>query len=121
MKCYICDRSPQNSESGCGASKWVLKKANSFPNQIIPRTNPLIQMNDICYVPEWKGRYRRIYNTNDFALVEGIEPLCECAGWSITANYGSGLTRDFKHYVHPQQLIKILSINPWLNQVRGVI
>ncbi len=91
-----------------GLSKIAMAQLEKQPQKkLMKPTNTLIQINDICYVAGWKGRYRVIYNTNDFALVEGIEPLCECAGWSITPNYGSGLARNFKHYIHPQQLIKI--------------
>lgn len=63
-----------------------------------------IQANDIVIVVGWPGKYRVVYNTREFALVEGIDPSCVQSGWSNAPNYG--WCRDFKHYVHSSSLQK---------------
>ena len=61
-----------------------------------------IQTNDIVIVVGWPGKYRVVYNTREFALVEGLDTSCVQSGWSNAPNYG--WTRDFKHYVHLSNL-----------------
>ncbi|MGK7920327.1 MAG: hypothetical protein AB4080_10030 [Trichodesmium sp.] len=61
-----------------------------------------IQANDIVSVVGWPGKYRVVYNTREFALVEGIDTSCVQSGWSNAPNYG--WCRDFKHYVHSSSL-----------------
>ncbi|NEQ34796.1 MAG: hypothetical protein F6K40_00110 [Okeania sp. SIO3I5] len=66
------------------------------------RKHTEIQANDIVTVVGWPGKYRVVYNTREFALVEGIDPNCVQSGWSHAPNYG--WCRDFKHYVNLSSL-----------------
>ncbi|MEB3339604.1 hypothetical protein [Okeania sp.] len=70
------------------------------------RKHTEIQVNDIVIVVGWPGKYRVVYKTREFALIEGIDSSCVQLGWTNAPHYG--WCRDFKHYVDLSSLQRIM-------------